>query len=295
MTIVMFIKALKNTIVGKKNLVDEIKKQFKLKKIEVSVKFLKRLAIAYYYMKTRGLKPKQVALQFKIAQRKAALKDLRDLKEVPKTPEGKKLYEAIQLVKEALKKAGKRLNIPIYAAKFEVFNAYFDPVDKVVVILVDKKYFPKLTAREIAAIILHEIGHANELESIYAATILGVAIIDMTLSLLTVLLLPFFLKRDMISTHSYELMELLALTQLSMALESFGRHAEMAADAFATALGFGTELASALEKLHPKNLDPDVEILYAADAHDIPKRRIKAIRELVQDLAKQEKGVIRIK
>jgi len=291
--IVAFFKALKATIKGERNLVDALKKEFKLKQISISTNYLKRLAMIYYYIKFRGIKPKQALMQFKLVKRKSALKDLRDLKKEPKTPEGKKLYEAIQLVKEALKRAGKRLNIPIYAARYPYFNAFFEPVERMIVILVDNREFKKLTAREIAAILLHEIGHANELESVYATALLGTAAVDVTLSLLTILLLPYFLKQNPVKRSVNVVLESLAISQLGLALDSFGRQEEMAADAFATALGFGTDLASALEKLHADhNMDPSVEMMYAADPHDIPQRRIRVIRELAYELAKQEKDIV---
>jgi len=193
-----------------------------------------------------------------------------------------KWKEAIKILKEHVRKAGYRLNNIKF--KFEVdseFNAFANPLDTSITFLCDKKYAPKLEANEIAAILAHELGHLyemkKELKNIVA--VFGIQMFSMIITLINLRKLLSFYSQNIIKNMESELI----LSIIDAIHSSYMRLHEISADAFAGKIGLGMHLYSALEKLGLGSL---TDINFAQDEHDIPRRRLQAIREAFVNIGK---------
>jgi hypothetical protein len=105
----------------------------------------------------------------------------------------KKCYDAIRLALDTLKEHEYRTNIPIFVTPSNIFNAFYDPLNRQVVILFHRRTIKNLTVRELAAILLHELGHAFELKD-YEFSMFSLSFMNI-LELLLYFYAPFALNK----------------------------------------------------------------------------------------------------
>lgn len=159
-------------------------------------------------------------------------------------------------------------NIGIYNAAMNVLtgDAYmmFYPTK-------DKKF--QLTNDEVAAVMLHECGH-------YLTRQNSFVYINTSLSLLT---FP-------ASLFVQPVTQTLVFGSFNHMIGVYGRYQEIQADKYATQLGYGNELASALAKLyqiHPKEISR-LDNKDNSDVHSTLKLRYDALKKYASDFKKKK-------
>jgi hypothetical protein len=197
----------------------------------------------------------------------------------------RKVIEGIKEAVNVLREHGYRVNIPVYIIKAPYLNAYYDPYSRLAAFLVDNDEIKMLSSKHVAAIMLHEFGHAYELKTqkIVHAAIGSFLIVSSLLVFLT------YQKNLSNFPATLVWLEILAALNIFVGMQTFYRQAEIAADAFAIKMGYGNELTDTTKLFIDPNESKLDYILHSADVHDHPKRRLKAIRDALKELAKEAK------